>query len=244
MKTNGNGNGKSNGRSTRFKDKSAVIFDLFGTLVNIPTKTEYMKLCKEMAKVLRVPFNDFMAFWDPDRSARMTGHLSVESNLRKIVQTHLGQRRSDKVFAKAMKLYFKYHTKWMVPKVDAEKTVKMIKKRGYQLALMSNCSTAVSALWPKQALAKYFDATVLSCQVGLAKPDPKIYALVCKKLKVKPHQCVYVGDGGDGELTAASECGMAAVRVEHHTEDGLMFHRDTKEVPILAMLSHLPDMMG
>ena len=63
------GNGNGNGRHHRFKDKSAVIFDLFGTLVPIPTKTEYAKLCKEMAQVLRVPLKDFMMFWDPDRNA-------------------------------------------------------------------------------------------------------------------------------------------------------------------------------
>lgn len=238
MKSNGNG------KVPRFKDKSAFIFDLFGTLVPIPTNVNYQKLCKEMAKVLRVPYGDFKTFWDPDRSARMTGHLSVEGNLRKILQHHMGQRRSEEVYAKAMKVYFKYHAKWMAPKRDAEATIKSIKKKGYQLALMSNCSSAVSSLWPKQILHKYFDTSILSCQVGLAKPDPKIYALVCKKLSVKPHQCVYVGDGGDGELTAASECGMTPIRVKHNTEDGLMFHRDQKEVHEVDTLTSITQMMS
>jgi len=233
-----------NGKILRLKDKTAFIFDLFGTLVPIPTRTEYAQLCKEMAKTLRVPYHDFMLWWDPDRAARMTGYLSVEGNLRKIVQHHLGQKRSGEVYAKAMKIYFQYHARWLLPKKDAVATLKWIRHKGFRTALVSNCSSAVSSLWPRQTLAKYFDAAVLSCQVGLAKPDPKIYALVCKKLQVKPQQCVYVGDGGDGELTAASDCGMTPIRVKHHTDDGLVFHCDAMAVHEVEALSALTQMIS
>ena len=57
------------------------------------------------------------------------------------------------------------------------------------------------------------DVSILSCEVGLTKPDPRIYQMACEGLQVSPGQCLYVGDGGSKELTGASESGMKAVLI-------------------------------
>ena len=45
-------------------------------------------------------------------------------------------------------------------------------------------------------------------------PDPAIYLAVCTFLQVAPTDCIYVGDGGDGELPAAANLGMSVIRSE------------------------------
>jgi putative hydrolase of the HAD superfamily len=37
------------------------------------------------------------------------------------------------------------------------------------------------------------------------KPDPRIFQLACKRLGLQPEDCLYVGDGGSNEFTAAKE---------------------------------------
>jgi len=52
---------------------------------------------------------------------------------------------------------------------------------------------------------------VLSCAAGFRKPDPRLFELVTARLDVDPRDCLYVGDGGGNELTAARAAGMRAV---------------------------------
>jgi len=56
-----------------------------------------------------------------------------------------------------------------------------------------------------------FDATVISSEVGLRKPDPAIYALGAQRIGVPPERCVFVDDLG-GNLKPAAALGMATVR--------------------------------
>ena len=50
-------------------------------------------------------------------------------------------------------------------------------------ALISVCSSDVEELWDETELAPHVDDVVLSCAVGLSKPDPRIYELACERLE-------------------------------------------------------------
>ena len=41
-------------------------------------------------------------------------------------------------------------------------------------------------------LYKDFDEIVVSCDVGMRKPNPKIYKLILKKLKLKPSETIFI----------------------------------------------------
>ncbi len=48
----------------------------------------------------------------------------------------------------------------------------------------------------KTEIMEMFDHLIESSKVGLRKPDPKIYALMCEALGVEPAACVYLDDLG------------------------------------------------
>src|SRR5262249_23793780 len=74
--------------------------------------------------------------------------------------------------------------------------------------------------WPGSGLAKRFDAAMFSCQVGAAKPDPRIYLAATTALGARPEECCYIGDGADHELAAASNLGMTVLRTtQFHDND-------------------------
>jgi FMN phosphatase YigB (HAD superfamily) len=81
---------------------------------------------------------------------------------------------------------------------------------GFTLGLITNASDLDVEPWFRSALAPYFDDFVASYQVGLSKPDRRIYELACHRLDVGPHQAVFVGDGGADELGGAMRAGMRA----------------------------------
>ena len=47
------------------------------------------------------------------------------------------------------------------------------------------------ALMPPR-LYKRFDEVVVSCEVGMRKPNPKMYKLVLKRLKISPKQALFI----------------------------------------------------
>lgn len=83
------------------------------------------------------------------------------------------------------------------------------RRQGLKTALLSNAD----GWWqPPAAWQGLFDATVISGEVGLAKPDVDIYLLTAAKLNLKPAECVFVDDLAVN-VRGAAEAGMVGV---HH----------------------------
>ena len=85
-----------------------------------------------------------------------------------------------------------------------------LKGQGLKLGAITNASNLDAAPWPACSLVPFFDCFVASCQVGLLKPDRRIYALACRRLAVAPGDAIFVGDGGANELDGASQAGLGA----------------------------------
>jgi putative hydrolase of the HAD superfamily len=65
---------------------------------------------------------------------------------------------------------------------------------------------------PMGAVLEAFDVIVESSRVGLRKPDPAIYRLVCDELGVEPEEAVFLDDLGVN-LKPARTMGMATIKV-------------------------------
>ncbi len=61
-------------------------------------------------------------------------------------------------------------------------------------------------------IMKLFDAVIESSKIGIRKPDPRIYQMMCNQLGVKPGACVYLDDLG-GNLKPARAMGMTTIKV-------------------------------
>jgi putative hydrolase of the HAD superfamily len=60
------------------------------------------------------------------------------------------------------------------------------------------------------------DEIVYSHEAGMSKPDPRIYALACTRLDVRPHETVFVDDA-DACVAGAREAGLHAIRFQDNT---------------------------
>lgn len=61
-------------------------------------------------------------------------------------------------------------------------------------------------------IMELFDAVIESSKVGLRKPDPRIYQMMCELLEVEPAACVYLDDLGIN-CKPAAQLGMTAIKV-------------------------------
>ncbi|MEB3371068.1 HAD family hydrolase [Saccharopolyspora mangrovi] len=87
--------------------------------------------------------------------------------------------------------------------------VRDLRERGIRTALLSNSWGNIDS-YPWEQLAGLFDSTVLSGEVGLRKPDPRIYRMSLDALGLDAAQTAFVDDGAPN-VDAARDLGIHAV---------------------------------
>ncbi len=202
----------------------AVIFDLFGTLVDNFGGGYSYELEAEgvLAELGSFTADQFRSKWiEPDiMRLRVTGgHKTLAEHIR-YVCSQLGSTAADAAIERAVEIRISQYKDAFKPRPGTIETLARIKSGGWKIGLVTSCSHEAPLLWPTNPMSEYFDATVFSCCEGATKPDPRLYDLACKRLSVVPGKCLYVGDGDGRELTGATEFGMDAVHIcmDHERE--------------------------
>jgi putative hydrolase of the HAD superfamily len=181
-----------------------VIFDLWDTIV-LWSPDGHEDVHVRMAEQAGVDPRSLLRAFDETHLERSTG--SLLDNVRSVLMT-LGV---DEARADTLADLRREHTrKVLVPREGTIETLEELRRRGVKRGLISVCSGDVEDVWDETQFAAHFDEVVLSCTVGLRKPDPRIYRLACEGLEVEPHECLFVGDGANDELAGAERVGMKA----------------------------------
>ena len=221
---------------------SAVIFDLFGTLVNEAPIQELDRLQAEMAAALSVPHEDFVRLWAETSYERGTGAFAtIEANLEHICRV-LGVTTDAASIAAAASLRLGVWKRARTPRPDVVETLARLRMADFKIGVISNCSPDIERLWQDNPCSPLVDVVILSSSVGLLKPDPRIYRLACERLEMQPHGCLYISDGSSGELTGAAEVGMHPVRilVPYEDSDAYLPKQEWRGPTISAIKEALP----
>jgi putative hydrolase of the HAD superfamily len=89
--------------------------------------------------------------------------------------------------------------------------VRSARASGIRTGLISN--SWGTTRYPRELLAEIFDGVVISGEVGIRKPAPRIYELGAEAIGLDPARCVFVDDL-PFNLPPAQELGMSVI---HHT---------------------------
>lgn len=98
--------------------------------------------------------------------------------------------------------------------VKNQQLLKYIKelKKHYKIGLLSNVGRkGLETRFEEGELAKYFDAVVVSGDIGYAKPEAQAYEITADKLNVRLDECVMIDDKED-YCDGARGVGMQAVQ--------------------------------
>jgi REG-2-like HAD superfamily hydrolase len=99
---------------------------------------------------------------------------------------------------------------------DVQPALEALKKRGCLLGVIANGEHYVKEALVKLSLAEYLDVITISEDVGVEKPDPRIFQLTIEKFSLKPEQCVYVGDVPEIDLVGARNAGITPVWIDRN----------------------------
>ena len=97
---------------------------------------------------------------------------------------------------------------------DAVPALEALHDLGMPLAVLSNFGTHLRAVLERYDLIKFFDFAVVSAEVELAKPDPRIFDLVASRAAVSPGRLLYVGDHVGDDIEGARAAGWDAVLID------------------------------
>ena len=84
----------------------------------------------------------------------------------------------------------------------------------YKLALLSNTMSDTPRVVLRQTgLIRHFDIVVCSSDLGIRKPNPRIFQHVLERLGVGPEATVHVGDSVEADMEGASQLGIRAILI-------------------------------
>lgn len=220
----------------------AVIFDLFGTLVDIFSYQEHERMLFKMASVLSVPPEDFARMWRETFRERVTGVFKTPEESITYISHTLDPNIPEEKITHATKIRLEFTINALEPRKEVLTTLEHIKSQGLKIGLLTDCTAEVPTLWEKILFAPLIDEPVFSCVEGTKKPDPRIYHTLCQRLSVEPQVCLYIGDGSSQELTGASEVGMhpVLIRVPYEQDyDAYRINPQEWDGPVISSLEEV-----
>lgn len=125
-------------------------------------------------------------------------HLGVESTLADVlIERFDAAHKHDNLWRKMLP---------STPAILAE-----LRKRGFTLGVISNADGRINSILQKCGLTGLFDTVIDSHDVGVEKPDPRIFALALDRLHTRPDQALYVGDIYGIDIVGSERAGLHAV---------------------------------
>jgi len=189
----------------------AVIFDIGSVLVLskqtlkvINGKRYYLGVHESIARKLGISLDQWLDTLEFPYSKSYVGKIS-EAQTVSVISKNLNCNppKLKKVIVETYKENFKQNT-------ELYKFAFKLKKQGYKIAILSDqWQLSKEAVVDPKLMAK-FNLVIISCDVGLRKPDLPIYKLTLKKLGLKPQECVFI-DNQTWNLTPAKKLGMEAI---------------------------------
>ncbi|MBI5190717.1 MAG: HAD family hydrolase [Nitrospirae bacterium] len=202
----------------------AILFDLYGTLVNIRTDEGDPEVYRQLSRFLS--YNHVFVEPEPLRrfySEKIKAHIvksreqypdvDVLKVFSEIVHEYGTGKMEPRLPLYTARLYRSLTRRTFEPFPGVYGMLERLRDR-YPLALVSDaqrCYTDPEIESLK--LGWFFDHIFLSSDHGFRKPDPKYFNIALKALGVKPSEAVYVGDNAYRDLLGARKTGMRMVLV-------------------------------
>jgi putative hydrolase of the HAD superfamily len=214
--------------STAARAIDTVLFDLDDTLLD--DSTAYKRAARRVA-------DDLAAERGIDAERLVTAYVAQASGFwKKLSHEHLtlpihdarAQLWSDALVASGVPLdvalaqrcaerYTRYRADGLELFPGALDLVLALREHGCKLGIVSNGFAAThNEKVDRLGLRPYVDGLFLADEMGMVKPDPEIFRLVCRTLGSEPARTAMVGDRYDRDIIGAGSVGLFTVLIDIH----------------------------
>ena len=199
----------------------AILFDLYGTLLDIRTDEEspdtWLRFAAWMEnhgmaarpETLRREFS----FGTRVLAAQPGPFACPEPDILPVFAAMCGARGGDPAMGEQAALAFRRaSTRLLRPYPETMSTLRFLRERGIRRVLLSNAQACFTR--PELALTgldRELDAIFLSSEAGCKKPDPAFFHLALAQCHLRPEECLMVGNDGSSDIAGATAAGLEAV---------------------------------
>jgi HAD superfamily hydrolase (TIGR01549 family) len=230
----------------------AVLFDLFDTLLLLEPEEVYYERClKKLHESLikngiDITFKSFNRayfevrdeYYSESRNNFEEPHFNV-----RVIQTlqKLGFKHalSNPIVSQATAAFAKEFMRYVSIDDDAINVLQKLHGK-YKLGLISNFGIPECGrqLLDRFGLSKFFDITLISGEINVRKPSPKIFDRALNALGVPASRAVFIGDMLDLDIMGPKKVGMQTILIERRAY-ALHRHPDVKPDKIVKSLTEL-----
>ncbi len=197
----------------------AIIFDFDNTLEKwLPFEEEVeAHLAREVSQTYGLDADAFKKEFDRIKVDYLESHSFPQDYGRDVwfseALAHFGVNDVD--VQPLVEHYWNLLVDLVEPFPGTHETLQKLKDEGYLLGLLSDGDGVVRQYKDRRirklCLEEYFDAIVTSDELGVNKPNPRVFREITFRLGVSAHECVMVGDNPPKDLISAKELGFVTV---------------------------------
>jgi HAD superfamily hydrolase (TIGR01549 family) len=195
-------------------DTPFIFFDLGQTLVDEWRFIEYLD--NKLLEVLngfgaRIDLRNYKAVKDNVIRNRMIGNGSTRELIIEICRL-ITQRGYERIIADRLEYDIQNGRRKLLRfYCDAEETLSILAPK-YKLGIIANQSKDVLQLLDKFNFRDFFDVVIISSEVNINKPDPRIFQLAINCAASNSKRYVMIGDRLDTDIGPANKLGMKTIR--------------------------------
>jgi putative hydrolase of the HAD superfamily len=124
---------------------------------------------------------------------------------------------------------------------DVEPALLDLRSRGLRVGIVSNWDTRLKSISDGLGLTRLVDFIVISAEVGVRKPDPRIFRMALDKAGVRPEEAIHVGDLPEEDAEGAKRAGVRPVLIDRRKR--ITPAVVPSDVPVVTSLSELIDLL-
>ncbi|MFA5797307.1 MAG: HAD family hydrolase [Candidatus Woesearchaeota archaeon] len=213
----------------------AIIFDLWGTLFESDATTlPFEEFATKLGRTYRNP--EFYTVFSETFMAHPITH--IEQTMHEFTK-NIGVDVNEGLIHELCEIFKKNGTvrKYAFPETIA--VLQELKKR-YKIAILSNTTNiSMKQIFEKFPLYELVDEIILSYEVGMQKPDPRIYEIALEKLSVSKDEVIMVGDSLRLDVQSAEDFGIKGILIDRKNKNSDYPNRITSLTELPKLLEQM-----
>ncbi len=215
------------------KNIKAIIFDAYGTLFDVNSAAEK---CKDKIGEKWEPFSNFWRTTQLEYTW-LRSLMGRHKDFWQITEDSLDKSMKTFNIDTSMKNELLNLYKILSPFKEVPETLKKLKERNLKLAILSNGTPSLLAqLVKSNSIDNLFDDLFSIEEVGIYKPDTKVYDLPIKKYKIEKSQVAFLS-ANTWDVSGGGNYGYQAIWVNRN--NNIFDNLDYKPINQIKNLSEL-----